>query len=56
MATSRTASAEEIWPLFNQTFVIEGRTQVPDELLEAKNKLRLSSLSNDIGLLELRRF
>ena len=46
-----TATDEEIWPLFNRTFVIEDRAEVPEELLEEKNKLRLSSLSNDIGLL-----
>jgi beta-lactamase superfamily II metal-dependent hydrolase len=42
---------EEVWPLFNRTFVVEAHDQVPEPLQAAKKRLRLESLSNDIGLL-----
>ena len=42
---------KDIWPLFNRTFVIADHAQVPDHLQKAKTNLRLTTLSNDLGLL-----
>ena len=42
---------EKPWPLFNQAFVPTDLTQVPPELVEAKRKLKLHALTNDMGLL-----
>jgi len=42
---------KDIWPLFNRTYVIADKTQVPDHLQKAKSDLRLTTLSNDVGLL-----
>ena len=42
---------KDIWPLFNRTFVIADHAQVPDHLQKAKSNLRLTTLSNDLGLL-----
>jgi beta-lactamase superfamily II metal-dependent hydrolase len=42
---------EDIWPLFNRAFVITDRAQVPEQLQKAKTRLKLNSLSNDMGLL-----
>ena len=42
---------KDIWPLFNRAFVITDHSQVPEQLQKAKTKLKLDSLSNDMGLL-----
>lgn len=42
---------EKPWRLFNKDFVPADLTVMPAELLEAKRKLRLSALTNDMGLL-----
>jgi beta-lactamase superfamily II metal-dependent hydrolase len=42
---------EKQWRLFNKDFVLADLTQVPPELIEAKRKLKLRALTNDMGLL-----
>jgi beta-lactamase superfamily II metal-dependent hydrolase len=42
---------EDGWRLFNAAYVIDDPRQVPQTLLDAKAKLRLHALSNDMGLL-----
>jgi beta-lactamase superfamily II metal-dependent hydrolase len=42
---------ESDWRLFNKSFVLTDLTHVPAELVDAKRKLRLHALGNDIGLL-----
>lgn len=50
-AATKPEEDKDIWPLFNLTYVISDKTQVPDHLQKAKSNLRLSTLSNDLGLL-----
>lgn len=42
---------ENEWRLFNKDFVLADLTQVPPELVEAKRRLKLRALTNDMGLL-----
>ena len=51
ITTNGKVKPEKDWRLFNQTFVLSDLTHVPAELLEAKRKLRLHALTNDVGLL-----
>jgi beta-lactamase superfamily II metal-dependent hydrolase len=50
-AAERPKGDKDIWPLFNRTFVITDHAQVPDHLQKAKTRLKLNTLSNDMGLL-----
>jgi beta-lactamase superfamily II metal-dependent hydrolase len=43
--------SDKDWRLFNQAFVLADLAHVPAELNEAKRKLRLHALTNDVGLL-----
>jgi beta-lactamase superfamily II metal-dependent hydrolase len=49
--TTENVKPEKPWALFNPAFVPTDLTQVPPDLLEAKRKLRLHTLTNDMGLL-----